>query len=383
MRSGWFDYYFLDENCSFHILSLLEAARPVVRLTERFTWWAIPSETIREVAEAGLLEEVRFRPARNTILRERARRMDGALLNLAESLTLGELGPDAEEMGRLSPVDRARVIELALDYAAYRQNSRFGGAPKNAGTVTKLLESRSRLAVPDQTPVIPAPDVPPGQGHRPARAGIAYGVEDHRQFIELTGGPAYHGLFDPQGGFTPGAQVITLHTTLRYYPEEERAELQRLDALDIISLSPWGRFLRPVSWKLGLGLVRKRPEESDSRLLGRCNGGFGISREFSRRTSAHVFAEGTVELSGRFDQFVAPGVGPGIGLMHDFSDRWRTGLFFDWRYFFLEESRKDYEIAAKSRFSLNGQSALGLDLSLKREFGHDYAGGRLYWLLYF
>jgi hypothetical protein len=67
MRSAWFDYYFLDENCSYHLLSLLETARPGLKLTDRFHWWAIPSETVRAVAEAGLLEETpRFRPARNT-----------------------------------------------------------------------------------------------------------------------------------------------------------------------------------------------------------------------------------------------------------------------------------------------------------------------------
>jgi hypothetical protein len=335
------------------------------------------------VAAAGLLEEVRFRPARNTLLRERASLMDRRLQTLARHLTLGEFGPDAEEMGGLTPVDRARVIELALDYAAYRQNFRFGEAPPVTGTVATLLEARSRLAVPDQTPAIPAPDVAPGQGHKSARAGIGYGLEDHRQFIEITGGPAYHALFDPQGGFTPGAQVIVLLTALRYYPEEGRAELERLDVLDIMSLSPWGYFLRPVSWKLGLGLVRKRPEESDSLLLGRYNGGFGISRDLSRRTSVHAFAEGTVEMSGHFDHFVAPGVGPGIGMVHDFSDRWRTGLFFDWRYFFLGESRNDHEITARNRFALDGQSILGLDLSWKREFDHSYAGGTLYWLFYF
>ncbi|MDR3578435.1 MAG: DUF4105 domain-containing protein [Oryzomonas sp.] len=54
MRSAWFDYYFLDENCSYHLLSLLETARPGLRLTDRFPWWAIPSETVRAVSVAGL-----------------------------------------------------------------------------------------------------------------------------------------------------------------------------------------------------------------------------------------------------------------------------------------------------------------------------------------
>ncbi len=72
MRFAWFDYYFFDENCSYHLLSLLEVARPGLHLTDRFSLWVIPSETIRAMDEAGLVKKVRFRPARDTLLRKRA-----------------------------------------------------------------------------------------------------------------------------------------------------------------------------------------------------------------------------------------------------------------------------------------------------------------------
>jgi hypothetical protein len=88
-------------------------------------------------------------------------------------------------------------------------------------------------------------------------------------------------------------------------------------------------------------------------------------------------------MSDRFDYFVAPGVGPGLGLMHDFTDKWRTGVFFQWRYFALEETRNDFEILARNRFAIGEGSIVGLDLSWKRHFGHGFSGGTLYWRLYF
>ena len=88
-------------------------------------------------------------------------------------------------------------------------------------------------------------------------------------------------------------------------------------------------------------------------------------------------------MSNRFDLFVSPGVGPGIGVLHDFSRRWRTGLFFQWRYFPLDEPRNDYEITARNRFVLNRQNIVGLDLLRRRDFGHGYSGGMLYWRFYF
>lgn len=383
MRSAWFDYYFLDENCSYHLLSLLETARPGLRLTDRFSWWTIPSEMVRAVTETDMVQKVHFRPARNTVLQERARLMDSGSQILAKRLTEGEVTADSDAMLRLTPLEQARVIELALDFAAYRKSPRFGGTEQNAGTVAELLMARSRLDVPDQTPVITSPEIPPGQGHKPARAGIGYGYEDRRHYVEVTAGPGYHDIFDPDGGFTPGAGVSALNAAVRFYPDEGKVELERIDVLDIMSLSSWGRFLRPVSWKVDLGILRKRVDSAERPLMGRLNGGIGISHDFSRQTSAHAFAEATLELNDRFSYFAAPGVGPGIGVLHDFSDRWRSGLFFVWQHFFLDEWRNDLAAVLKNRITMYRQGVLGLDLSWKREFGNSFGGLHLYWQFYF
>lgn len=383
MRAAWFDYYFLDENCSYHLLSLLETARPGLRLTDSFHWWAIPSETVRAVAKAGLVDKVGFRPARNTVLQERARLMDDNMQELAKRLSLGEVAPDSVALQSLAQKEQGQVVELALDYTAYRCSHRFGGAEQESGTAWDLLTVRSRLDVPDQTPAIPRPEVWPGEGHKPARAGIGYGFEDKRQFLELTARPAYHDLLDPAGGYTPGAQVSLLSGAARYYPQVDRAELERLDIIDIMSLSSWDRFLHPVSWNADIGVVRKRPSVTDSLLLGRFNGGIGISHDLSAQTSAHALAEGTVELNRRFDYIAAPGLGPGFGVMHDFSDRWRTGMSFLWQFFFLRELRNDYEAVVENRFAMTRQSIAGLDLEWKREFGNSFPGAKVYWQYYF
>jgi hypothetical protein len=383
MRTAWFDYYFFDENCSYHLLSLMEVARPGLRLTDQFPLWVIPSETVRAVAEAGMVKEVRFRPARNTVLLDRARLMDSRLQVLAKRLVEGETTADSEAMQRLTPKEQAQAIELALDYAAYRRSPKFGGVEQNAATVPELLKARSRLNVPDQTPVIPAPDVWPGEGHKPARAGIGYGFENRRHFIEISAGPAYHDILDPEGGFTHNSRVNILNAAARYYPESNQAELERFDLIDVMSLSSWNRLLHPVSWKAGLGIERKQLTDSERLLMGRFNGGIGISHDFSRQTSAYAFAEGIVELSNRFDYFAAPGMGPRIGLVHDVSERWRTELSFLWQFFFLHERRNDYEAVIANRFTVTRQSISGLDLEWKREFGNSFPGIKVYWQYYF
>jgi hypothetical protein len=383
MRSAWFDYYFLDENCSYELLSLVEVARPTLRLTSRFHGWTIPSETVRVLAEAGLIKGVRFRPARSTVLKERMRRMESGEQELARRLSLGEIPVDSEALRSLTAVQQAQVVELALDYTAYRQSRRFGGAESGAGKASDLLLLRSRLDVPDQTPATAPPKVWPGDGHRPARARIGYGVEHRQQFVEVAGSPAYHDFLDPEGGYTKGGRVDLLRAAVRYYPEAAKLKLEQLDIIDIMSLSSWNRLLHPVSWKIALGVDRKWRSATDSLLLGRFNTGVGLSHDLSPDTTAYAFAEGTVEVSDRFDYFLAQGVGPRLGILHDFSDRWRTGMSFSEQFFFLHELRNDYQAALENRLTVNGQNIAGVDLGWKQQFGYGFPFLKVYWQHYF
>ncbi len=87
-----FDYFFLDENCSYHLLSLLDAARPGLRLTDDFPLWAIPGDTVRAVADrAGLVRSVVYRPARSTVLRHRQELLSAQAIDLARRLCTGRI----------------------------------------------------------------------------------------------------------------------------------------------------------------------------------------------------------------------------------------------------------------------------------------------------
>lgn len=63
---GWsyIDYYYLDDNCSYVMLSVLEAAKPELQLTNKLLIYAIPSDTIRVVTNTpNLVSSVHYRPS--------------------------------------------------------------------------------------------------------------------------------------------------------------------------------------------------------------------------------------------------------------------------------------------------------------------------------
>jgi hypothetical protein len=60
------DYYFFDENCSYQLLFLLDAARPSLDLTNQFNLWVIPLDTIRVAKKSGLTTGNFYRPSKST-----------------------------------------------------------------------------------------------------------------------------------------------------------------------------------------------------------------------------------------------------------------------------------------------------------------------------
>src|SRR4029079_17713127 len=71
MGNAYFDYFFFDENCSFHILGLIEAAEPSIHLLDRYPLAAIPVDTVSFLAESGLVADVVARPSRSTLVRRK------------------------------------------------------------------------------------------------------------------------------------------------------------------------------------------------------------------------------------------------------------------------------------------------------------------------
>ena len=386
MQRAYFDYYFLDENCAYHLLSLLEVARPGLMLTDKLRWWVIPADTIREVTKHDdLFNEVRFRPARSTILRERLRGMTDSQKDTATRLAKGKIKPKAGSMRRLDPVNQARVLELALDYIAYQQMSEPDKAKYDGGNSFTLLRARSQLKVPDQTPRISMPKIRPDQGHRSARVGIGYGVETSLGggFTQFEIRSAYHDLVDPEGGYTRGAQIDFLDVRLRYAWDEKRLDLQQLDFIGVVSLSPRNRVLKPYSWQANASLVRKRFEKEEKALVGELSAGIGLSYELIGNTLGYALGKGSVQLSDRFNDYFATGIGPRIGIVGEITKRWRAHFFADTQYFFVGANKPSYELGLSQQFNVTEQIGLRLNLSRKREFGNSFTTGDLSLHLYF
>jgi len=255
MRGVRTDYFFFDENCAYYLLYLLDAARPELALHDQASSWVIPLDTVRLMSDAGLVSAVTWRPSLTTKVRARMVRMSPERAERARLIALGELPASAAV--DVDAAASAAELDLAIDYLQALRNRKKVALDAFQPRFLPILQARAKLGVPSSDPITKPPGVPPDQGHKSLRLGMGGGVHGGKTYIEGSIRPAYHDLLDPDAGYVPGAQIEFLGLTGRWYEQDARPTLERLDAIGLRSFSPRDRFFAPPSWKVDSGLVRE------------------------------------------------------------------------------------------------------------------------------
>ncbi len=375
-----FPYYFLYQNCSYRLLRLLDIARPGMDLSDRFSWWAIPTDTVRVVLdEEGLLRKAVYRPSDRSLLDHRLAQLSEAEQNLVLGLALGEKTPESKRFRALPAPRRAVMLELAHDYLHYLHTA--GDADDDArGRLRDLLVERARVgSAPEQS----SPDKPavrPDQGHDTLRLGIGGGNRDGDGYLSLFWRPGYHDLLDPPAGYQHGAHISFFDAALRYDLARDRLELKYLTLVDIESLAPRDRYFRPWSWHVGGGLdQRLRPRGGYALMAGmEGGGGYAWALDDRQRWLFYAAAHGSAWASRTLDDDVRAGLGPRLDLLHT-GDRWRGRLRAEIQQFTDDGPR--WRLVAEQDLSLSRSLGVRLSVSREADFGEhvNRVDMRLHW----
>jgi len=191
LRDIYSDYYFFDENCSFHLLFLLDAARPSLDLTADLPLWVLPIDTVRWVDRAGLIDGADYRPSLATSLDQGGAKLSPEENLLAKRLVRGELSGADQEVAGLERQAGIRVLEVAaqaveLDFLAKRLD-RDTYRERYLG----LLTSRSRLGLREPVSDLAPQPIRPDWGHGSSRWSLGVGYGQERWIEELRYRPGY------------------------------------------------------------------------------------------------------------------------------------------------------------------------------------------------
>jgi hypothetical protein len=323
LRGINFAYYFFDENCSYRILELLEVARPGTDLTSAFPLTAIPIDTVRAVQQAGMTEGKDFRPAQGTELRRRLAALPAKDHDtvLALSRDPGQL--DAPELQRMTATERAAVTDAAYRYLRFSQNrlARDPDAARRSFDLLRALQQQAPALA--DAPSLTTPSDSPDLSHGSRRLAAGLWQEDDLSYLSLGLRLSLHSLVENRTGFPQGAQINIGHLDLRI-EEDASLDLERLDLVDIVSLSPRDAFFTPLSWAVQTGIDRQWTEGRQRR-VPHVNGGVGVARRLGQGPLAYGLTTLRLEYNHGFADRLQPAAGLHGGLLFDVGR-----VTFDW-----------------------------------------------------
>ncbi|HLF85907.1 MAG TPA: DUF4105 domain-containing protein [Nitrospiria bacterium] len=381
LKDLYSDYYFFDENCSYNLLFLLEAARPRVNLTDKFGLWVLPLDTIRVIEKNGLVEKIEYRPSMAAKIKQIASLLDSDSRELALTIAVDE--SRLAETDLMEKDKKIRVLDLAAELIQYRYNKKVISKEEYIKRFLKTLEARSQLGrSEDPLYEIKAPPIPE-KGHYPGRISLGIGLQEDSYFYEFKYRPAYHDLGDPDEGYIEGSQIVFAGLSARYDLDQERYRLEALDLIDIISLSPRDTFFKPVSWKVKTGFIRKTFSSDKKDLVYQLNPGGGIAFKNNNIGLFYVMFETDLNIGKPLERGYSVGIGPSLGLIARPADFWKINLSAKGIFYEIGTRHTRYIASVLHGLRISQNNSLNLGLSREKTFDLYQTEVSLSWNLYF
>ena len=236
LKTTGFDYFYMTENCSYRLLTLIEIARPDLHLQEHFPAWVVPGETIRVINDVpGLIRRKRYIPS----FRNRIDRLASDLSDEERELFEEEMEKDytEEKEGPMDPGLSPELQTLVKYVRIYRNRKELLQPPTKDGdqpVPEEVLEGLSDY-LGNQEPV-PERISPVEEGHELPAMGAGIGMMGISPFVEYRIRPVMHGFENNAQGYSPHSALSYVDARLRYYPEDDLVVAHQVDVVKIISL---------------------------------------------------------------------------------------------------------------------------------------------------
>ena len=357
LGGNYFEYFYFQENCSYHILSLLEVANPDLHLTDQFFFSVIPSDTIKILTEnEGLISKRVYRPSLLSQLRHKMLTMTEPQKALFYKVAEDPSHIRQPAFQKLHRQEQALVLDAYLDFSQYRDAHDIESRDTNAKHTRTILLERSKLGLQQKKSDRVTPlTTPPEEGHGADRLKIGFGTYDNELFSEISYRPAYHDFLAKDVGYSKDSQIVFFDLALRYYEERKKIKLDKLSFVDIVSLTPYEPLLGKKSWKLSLGLDTIK--DLDCNLCNSLRGNYGIGWSYRSSPSSPLLAYSMIdvqaEIASQLNNRHRAGGGGTVGAALDFTDDWRAQVVGNYMNFPVGHISDYYNVYIAQRYAIN------------------------------
>lgn len=260
----YFTYYFFTQNCSYQMLTALEAAAPRLSLSEKMPLFIIPADSVKVLfQEKGFVNRVEFRPSlkrqfdqRYDLLKDEEKKIFQTAVahRKKEKWDITK----EESFSRLTTERQSQIVDSILDYADLKDPE---GTTSRKGEWFSFKERslilRSQIDHISEELKIPIPQEDrPDYSHPSTRISLGSGQEktlnQAKQFLDIRF--ALHDLLDSKVGLPKFSQLEFMHFRFSYF--QDRAYFDQFSFVKMLQLNPLTALEKRISWGADLGVKR-------------------------------------------------------------------------------------------------------------------------------
>lgn len=317
MADIYSDYWFFDENCSYNLLFLLEAARPDLNLTVSVVWEA-PPNTVKLIFKNGLVTNVNYRPSHVKVLEAISKDMTMSSIEIGK-----KVGEDKLKAWEISSTDLSDKLKVAmLDLAI--ETMRYNYLAKNPTeqefyrykdqTIEILSERAKYLIKSDYKQKEP---VSPHLGHDITSVTVGAGFTNNRFFTTVGFRLGFHSMYDIDDGYVPYAQTVVLDLNLNWDTVKGDVYVNDVTFISLGAYVPITKIFRPLSWKVDFAAETKDFQDG-KKFVPYLNGSIGATFKFFDSMYIWLLADLNLSFSTGYKNIAGLGLGAHGGLSYAF-----------------------------------------------------------------
>lgn len=365
VRGHTFNYFFLDENCSYRLVALLDAVVAPYTMRFQFPLDVMPLDTIKVLDQHGFVRATTFVPSAVKQFRQEYDR-------LTPEQQSAVLAWKSEKQPVSQLQQHSSVQTVAAHYAGVRLQQ--GGT--SAVRYRKDLKVLWRESIQKASADLPAVPVsargatkaadPARQSHGTRRAALAWQHTDEGTALRMGVRMAYHDEQDPVLGFSPGVRLEAMDINWQW-SGGDGVSLEHITWFAVRSRKPRDAFFQPVSW--GAALTRRRELLGDDwSLVHAIDAERGVTYDCAAWL-CHAEALASSLWGGKVNRGLALGVGARVGALYQ-GQYWNidasiaqlqylqgeSGRVQDYSVAISRQIQRDMSVGVKAARKDNGES---------------------------
>ncbi len=379
--AAYFDYFFIDENCSFILMTLIDVIKPEWKVAQDYKWYVMPSDTVKKLlANPHVIKSISHRPS----LKKR-------FVEAYEKLTPDQktIFKNAESIAhsQSTEVIDAKILELELK--KFKKKNKTLNAKEDA-LYQKFLLMRSKLSVsdsvsPSKSSAFQSSNFP--HNSRPAsQVLLSFTDFQSESFYRLGVFQLSRDIYSRDVGLGTFEAFNAFHVTLGYFANTKKILIDEILALELVSLHDYSFYDPQWSWTFKLAYDQLLFAHNCSYCRGpevEISGGLA-QKYFQEKILVYSLIGLAGQLSSQYEDKKVAGPMVKAGGLVSLENRWKfgteTGLYFDaakkieknFRHVYLTQLAYYPNAATEWRFSYEvhySQSALFLNREKLKSLG--------------